>query len=182
MVSTDDDEIGEVAKSYGAKVPFLRSTGNSNDYSTTVDVINEVLLCYKDRDKSFDFCCCLYPTAPFVTAERINEGLVKLKRDDLDSVFPVVEFSSPILRSLKRADNRTSMYWPKYMNSRSQDLPKAYHDAGQWYWIYIERFDGKIWTDNTDTVLLSETEVQDIDNEVDWKLAEIKYNLSKKLI
>ncbi|PRY85669.1 pseudaminic acid cytidylyltransferase [Mongoliibacter ruber] len=175
MVSTDDIEIAEVGKKYGAKVPFLRSSKNSNDYASTSDVINEVLVCYKENGIHFDFCCCLYPTAPFVTSDNLHEGFSKIQLDNLNTVFPVVEFSYPIFRSLKRENNKTTMFWPEYLNNRSQDLPKAYHDAGQWYWLNLKTFEGKLWTDQTHSIILEESRVQDIDSLSDWSLAELKY-------
>lgn len=175
MVSTDDAEIAKVAKKHGAKVPFLRSVNNADDYATTVDVINEVLASYKEKGMQFDFCCCMYPTAPFVTVENLKDGLLKLQTENLDSVFPVVEFSYPIWRSLKRENNKTNMYWAEHMSSRSQDLPKAYHDAGQWYWLNVNKFSGKLWTEQTDSIVLPENQVQDIDTLTDWIMAELKY-------
>lgn len=175
MVSTDDEEIAKVAKAYGAKVPFLRSKNNADDYASTVDVIQEVLKTYKEQGIDFDYCCCIYPTAPFVSPNLLNRGFEKLQSENLDTVFPVVEFSSPIWRSLKKENNRTSMYWPEHMTSRSQDLPKAYQDAGQWYWLKVKSFKTKLWTENTDSIELSEEQVQDIDTHSDWILAELKY-------
>lgn len=175
MVSTDDAEITEVAKVYGAKVPFVRSKGNADDYATTVDVIKEVLANYKEQGMQFEFCCCMYPTAPFVTVENLKDGLLKLQTEKLESVFPVVEFSYPIWRSLKRENNKTSMYWTEHMTSRSQDLPKAYHDAGQWYWFNVGKFKGKLWAKHSDSIVLDEISVQDIDSPQDWTIAEIKF-------
>lgn len=176
MVSTDDEEMAEVAKSYGARIPFSRSEKNADDYASTVDVIKEVIDNYQnEHGKRFEFCCCLYPTAPFVTQQNLTGGFEKLSAENLDSVFPVVEFSYPIWRSLKRDNNQTSMYWPEHITSRSQDLPKAYHDAGQWYWLNVKNFNGKLWTDRTDSIVLMEENVQDIDTLSDWTLAEMKY-------
>lgn len=175
MVSTDEEEIANIAKSFGANVPFLRSSKNADDYATTVDVINEVLVDYKSNGLQFDYCCCIYPTAPFVTSENLTKGFDKLQAEKLESVFPVVEFSYPIWRSLKREDGRTTMIWPEFLNSRSQDLPNAYHDAGQWYWINLKEFDGKLWGERTGSIVMSQERVQDIDTLSDWNLAEIKY-------
>jgi len=178
MVSTDDIEIASIAKEYGAKVPFFRSEKNSNDFSTTSVVIEEVILEYKKLGKYFDQFCCCYPTAPFVTPERLTQGLEVLDNNDVESVFPIVEFDYPILRSFKLNDNKYLDYnWPEYINSRSQDLPNSYHDAGQWYWIKATAFETyrNLFTPKTKAIQLSTTEVQDIDNENDWNLAELKF-------
>jgi pseudaminic acid cytidylyltransferase len=178
MVSTDDIEIASIAIEYGAKVPFFRSEINSNDFSTTSVVIEEVLLQYKKLGKNFDQICCCYPTAPFVTPEILNQGLSMLDNEDVESVFPIVEFDYPILRSFRLNHNKYLDYnWPEYINSRSQDLPNSYHDAGQWYWIKASAFENyrSLYTPKTRAIQLSTTEVQDIDNENDWNLAELKF-------
>jgi N-acylneuraminate cytidylyltransferase len=180
MVSTDDKEIADIAQKIGAKVPFLRSEENSNDYATTADVIKEVISHYVKAAKVFENICCCYPTAPFITKDRLIEGFKKLQLPSVNSVFPIITFGYPVLRSLKMEDNgMVSMNWPEYLNSRSQDLPKSYHDAGQWYWIKTEVFlsNEKIIGEGAYGLQLDELEVQDIDNEIDWKLAELKYEL-----
>jgi N-acylneuraminate cytidylyltransferase len=184
MVSTDDEEIAEISRQYGATVPFLRSSENANDFATTADVILEVLDEYLNLGSSYEHVCCCYPTAPFVTSKRLKEGLEMLQNDHVHSVFPVVEFGYPILRSLKMdTDFLVSLNWPEYLNSRSQDLPRAYHDAGQWYWLKTSSFmkSGKIMDSNSYGILLDAIEVQDIDNEIDWKLAELKYELVQSI-
>ena len=178
MVSTDDIEIATIAKEYGAKVPFFRSEKNSNDFSTTAVVIEEVIFEYKKFGKYFDQICCCYPTAPFITPERLTQGLELLENNEVESVFPIVEFDYPILRSFKLNDSKYLDYnWPEYINSRSQDLPISYHDSGQWYWIKAAAFEayGNLFTPKTKAIQLSTTEVQDIDNENDWNLAELKF-------
>jgi len=181
MVSTDDDEIAEIAKKYGAKIPFLRSTKNADDFATTVDVINEVLQLYnKQKAKVFKTACCIYPTAPFVSEIKLKEAFDLLLKKNFDCVFPVMEFSFPIQRALKKdADNKMTLFQPKHLNSRSQDLEKAYHDSGQFYWFKTKEIvrKGKLWTDNTGVIVIKESEGQDIDTLEDWKLAEIKYKL-----
>ncbi|MDA8810279.1 pseudaminic acid cytidylyltransferase, partial [Flavobacteriaceae bacterium] len=136
MVSTDDKEIEEVALRFGAKVPFLRSKKNSDDFSGTVDVIIEVLKNYNIADNENHNICCLYPTAPMVTIDSIKSALELLVDKKYDTVFPVTKFSYPIQRALKIAENqKVSMIWPENMSKRSQDLPSSYHDAGQFYWM-----------------------------------------------
>ncbi len=175
MVSTDDDEIAAVALRYGAKVPFVRSTKNADDFATTIEVIQEVLKEYGRLEKKFDFACCIYPTAPLIKVKHLKRGFSKLKEDKLDVVFSVVQYSYPIWRSLKRENNKTRMNWSKFANSRSQDLPQAYHDAGQWYWILSTKLGSSIFTKNMGSIVLSEMDVQDIDTMDDWCMAELKY-------
>jgi pseudaminic acid cytidylyltransferase len=177
MVSTDDLEIGEIAKFYGASIPFLRSEENSNDFATTVDVLTEVLDFYKKEGKDFNYICCIYPTAPFVSTTRLMEGFEMLSMG-ADSVLPILSFDYPIWRSFKINENNSLEYnWKEYINSRSQDLPKAYHDAGQWYWVNCNKLKvtGSMIFDTTRGLHLSPFEAHDIDTLDDWKLAELKY-------
>ena len=173
MVSTDDKEIAEIAEIYGAKVPFMRTDKNADDYVTTIDVVKEVLKEYEVRNAHFDAICIIYPTAPFVTAERLTQGFEKLT--EFDAVIPVTEFSFPVLRSFTIKYDRLSYQWPKYEKVRSQDLETLYHDAGQWYWIKTACIKDSLVTENTAAVVLRNLEVQDIDQEEDWHLAELKY-------
>ncbi len=177
MVSTDDNEIADIAKKYGASVPFLRSKYTSNDYATTDDVICEVIQRYKEKNIIYDNICCIYSTAPFVTSSKIKEAFSLL--DKYDSVFTAVAYSYPIQRSLRMTDGKISMTFPKYLKSRSQDLETIYHDAGQ---FYISKTDAYLkykdfWGANTTAIILPETEVQDLDTLTDWKLAEMKFKL-----
>lgn len=179
MVSTDDEEIAEIAKKYGAKVPFLRSAKKADDFATLSDVIDEVLCDYSKQDKNFTSFCCILPTAPFVTLNKIKEAYQKLINKNFDSVFPVLEFSYPIQRSLQIENDKTMMVWDEYLNTRSQDLDLRYHDAGQFYFLNTAHFlkEKKLFTSNTGALIISELEAQDIDTESDWKLAEMKYKL-----
>ncbi len=175
MVSTDDEEIAKVSKNYGAKVPFLRSAENANDFATTLDVVNEVLDTYQKEGRAFENTCIIYPTAPFVTIERLQEGYRAL--NDYDAAIPVAEFSYPVWRSFKIVENTLAYQCPEFEKSRSQDLPKLYHDAGQWYWIKTNKIVNTLVPVNTAAILLGNLEVQDIDEGVDWQLAEMKYKL-----
>ena len=182
MVSTDDREIAEIAKNYGASVPFFRSEKNADDYATTFDVIKEVVTEYKLLNKQFEFICCLYPCAPLSTSKKLEEGFELLKRENFDSVLPIIPFSFPIQRALKKGDNnKAEFFYPKFSLTRSQDLEPGYHDAGQFYWMNTLKIleEKAILTDNTGCVVISEMEAQDIDTEMDWKLAELKYELSQ---
>ena len=181
MVSTDDAEIAEIAKKCGATVPFMRSDKNSDDFATTYDVIKEVVENYKKLEQEFDNLCCIYPCAPFVSANTLKLGFSKLIDKNLDSVFPIIAFSFPIQRALCEYDGIISMIEEKYLNVRSQDLKKRYHDAGQFYWCNTVKLmeSKKLLTSNTGGIIISELAAQDIDTETDWKLAELKYQLSK---
>lgn len=180
MVSTDDEEIAEVSKQYGALIPFLRSPKNSDDISNTNDVLKEVLTVYKSLGKDFTYACCLYPTAPFVTAAKLQHAYEMLRNSGVDSVIPVTEFSFPILRSfnMDKQSSKIAFNWPENATVRSQDLAPAYHDCGQYYFFLVEKFleKGRLVTDNTLGIATSAMEVQDIDNEEDWRLAEVKYS------
>lgn len=180
MVSTDDEEIAEVARQYGAQVPFMRSAKTSDDYATTADVIREVLEEYKKRGKEFDALACIYATAPYITAQRLENACRMLESGETKAAFTCVEYSYPIQRCLVIDDNgRIGMKFPQYANSRTQDLQKTYHDAGQFYFTTVEAFEqcGSLWGPDTKPIILPETEVQDLDTPTDWKLAEMKYEL-----
>ena len=179
MVSTDDVAIADIALEYGAKVPFMRSEKNSNDYATTAEVLTEVLAQYQSRNQVYDYACCLYPAAPLVSADTLSDAFYEMKKKDLDSIFPIVRYSSPILRSLKLVSGKVSMNWPEHKFTRTQDLDEVYHDSGQFYWFNIERYllSNEIMTDNCGAIEISAMQSQDIDNETDWKLAELKYKL-----
>jgi len=183
MVSTDDEEIAEISLKYGASVPFYRSAENSDDYSSTVDVLFEVLQEYAKRGAVFTQACCLYPAAPFITADILIEGLKTMQDTKADALIPVALFSSPVWRALKDEDGKLKRIWPEYEMSRSQDLPKAYYDAGQFYWFDVGVFlnKKKILADNTAYLELNWSQVQDIDTPEDWMEAEFKYRFMNRL-
>lgn len=176
MVSTDDAEIAAIAKQYGASVPFMRSAETANDFATTDDVLKEVLKEYRNRGQVFDGLCCIYATAPLIASADIYEAFKKLSESKFACVHPVVEFSYPIWRCLDVAiDGSMKRHWPEYENSRSQDLPKEYHDAGTFYWYKLDN--SQFVKGSKGSIILSEERVQDIDTETDWKLAEMKFKL-----
>lgn len=184
IVSTDDAEIAEVARYLGAKVPFMRSAKNSSDHATTMEVINEVLNFYREKDWDFKYGCCIYPTSPLVQERHLVQGYTKLRERNFNTVLPIVPFGYPVWRGFEITDNEMAkMVWPEYLNSRSQDLKKVYHDAGQWYWFSTSLLavSNSLYSDNTGYVLLTELEAQDVDTEIDWQLAEVKYKLLKNL-
>ena len=179
MVSTDDEEIAEIGRKYGAEVPFFRSEATSGDYATTTDVLMEVLNEYDKRGQHFDMACCIYPTAPFVSADRLKEAVTDLEASDADTIIPVVAFSYPPQRAFVIENENLVFKYPENLNTRSQDLQKFYHDAGQFYVFRTEAFfkNKNLLLGNIKPLELSEIEVQDIDTEVDWQLAELKYRL-----
>lgn len=176
IVSTEDEEIADFAIKMGAHVPFLRSKENANNFASTSDVLEEVL---NKLDIEYKYACCLYPTAPFVTQDILSKAYQILQKQEFDTVFPIVQYSYPIQRSLKVIDNQVSMVWPDNILKRSQDLEPRFHDVGQFYWLTVRRFlkNLKLFTKNSGYVIIDELNAQDIDNETDWKLAEIKYQL-----
>jgi pseudaminic acid cytidylyltransferase len=179
MVSTDDEGIASIAKTYGAKIPFYRSQENSNDFATLSDVISEVVECYKEIGKQFDYGCCILPTAPFITIEKLKEALLMLMNQGFDSVRPIVKFSYPLQRAFRLlSDNSVQMFYPEYAQSRSQDLEPAYHDAGQFYWFKTDKM---LKGTNKGGMVVNEIEVQDIDTIDDWEIAEIKMKILNSL-
>jgi pseudaminic acid cytidylyltransferase len=176
MVSTDDSEIAEIAKKYGAKAPFFRSEKTSNDYAGIAEVAAEVLEEYKEE---FTYFCIIFATAPFITHERLIEGYKLVKEKKFSSVFPVRKFSYPIQRALELKNHKVSMIWSENYTKRSQDLTSAYHDSGQFYWVNTAEFlkEKKVFMENSGAIILSDLEVQDIDTTEDWELAEMKYRI-----
>lgn len=181
MVSTDSGKIAAVAKKYGAEVPFLRSEQTSNDWATTADVLLEVIENYRAQNREFDRICCIYPTAPFLTGERLRRADEALNGAGADSLLPVVRFSFPPQRGLVIRQGRAEYRYPEFQNTRSQDLEAMYHDCGQFYFCRTEAFLKYRTMVTPDTVPfeMPEEEVQDIDNLSDWEMAELKYRMLK---
>lgn len=177
MVSTDDMEIANIAKKYGAKVPFFRSPETSDDHAMTVPVLLEVLDNYSEIGRSFDFVCCLYPTAPFISPQRLRQSIECLIDTNADGVVSVVQYSYPIQRALRIHNNKLQMIWPENYNRRSQDLEATFHDAGQFYSLRVTALKEQkvLFPQNVLPIMLSDIEVQDIDSPSDWVIAELKY-------
>ena len=179
MVSTDDEEIVQIAREAGASVPFMRSEATSGDFATTDDVLMEVLQTYEKRGELFDYMACIYPTAPFVTAGKLQEAMDLLIEKDASGVMPVVRFSFPPQRGMAIREGKLADCYPDNAMKRSQDLEPMYHDSGQFYCYHVARYracrgdlpDGYL------PIIVPETEVQDIDNPSVWELAEIKYKM-----
>ncbi|MBR6771227.1 MAG: pseudaminic acid cytidylyltransferase [Lachnospiraceae bacterium] len=179
MVSTDDQEIAQIAQEAGASVPFLRSETTADDFATTDDVLLEVLEEYEKRGRTFTYMACLYPTAPFITAEKLQEAFRILTENKASGVMPVVQFSFPPQRGMWVRDGRLTYCSPEDAPKRSQDLEPVYHDCGQFYFYQTKPYResrGQL-PEGYYPILVSEEEVQDIDQLSDWKLAEMKYKL-----
>jgi pseudaminic acid cytidylyltransferase len=182
MVSTDDEEISKIAVKYGASVPFLRSKKNSNDFSTTLDVIEEVVSKYKKKGFIFENICCIYPCAPFCTVQNLKISYEKLIKNKFNTVFPVVPYSNPIQRALVVNNEQVIIQNEEFQKIRSQDLEQRYYDAGQFYWIKEGETikQKKMYTSNSGCIIIDELMAQDIDNESDWQIAELKYKILNK--
>lgn len=178
IVSTDDAEIADIAIKYGAEVPFMRPANIADDYATTLDVIKHAIEFTELQGWGVENVCCIYATAPFLIPEFIQRGLVELTSHKIDYAFSATSFPFPIQRALKlNSAHCVEMFQPEHLNTRSQDLEEAYHDAGQFYWGTAEAFIAKkaIFGTRSKAVLLPRKRVQDIDTPEDWDLAEMLY-------
>lgn len=182
LVSTDDAEIAEVARGYGADSPFVRPSELSGDYATTVAVVKHAIQWAIDNWGPVDHACCIYATAPFVRAEYLQEGYEKLVASAKSYAFSVTSFPFPIQRAVKINQNGcVEMFYPEHFLTRSQDLEEAYHDAGQFYWGKAEAFlmEERIFSPCSFAVVLPRHLVQDIDTLEDWRRAELMYEALK---
>lgn len=180
IVSTDDEEIADVAKSFGAEVPFLRPLDISDDNATTSDVINHFLSYLRENDLNYDFLCTIYATAPLLQAKYLIAGYEKIKALDVANVFACATMPFPIQRTFKITnDDRCEMFWPENFYTRSQDLEEAYQDAGQFYWRNLQLGSSKdiMFGSDSSCVVIPRHLVQDIDTPEDWIRAELMYQL-----
>lgn len=183
MVSTDSEEIAKIASEFGAKTPYMRSSKNSDDVASTADVLEEVLKKYKEDGFNFDTACCIYPTAVLLKKESLISGFQKISTGNFDTIVSIMKYGHPIQRAFKQVNDGIEMMWPENKMKRSQDLEPTYHDAGQFYFFKPEKFlnSKQLFTTKTSFVLLPENEAQDIDNESDWQMAELKFRLNSGL-
>lgn len=182
MVSSDDAEIADIARQYGASVPFLRTAQTADDVATTAHVLTEVLNQYAQMGRHFDYACCLYPTAPYITPELLKRAFTTLADNPFDTVYPIQPFSFPIQRAVRlRESQQIQWFQPEHALTRSQDLEPAYHDAGQFYFFRVSSFlkSGILIPYNSGGIVISELEAHDIDTEVDWQMAEMKFQLNR---
>jgi N-acylneuraminate cytidylyltransferase len=180
IVSTDDAEIAQIATDYGAEVPFLRSSKNADDYSTTSEVLIEVLNNWAVTHELPDWICCLYPTTPLLFPTDLNDAFKLYQSTDSDVVLSAVAFDFPIQRAFElEENNHIRLREPEAISKRSQDLEPTYHDAGAFYFFNTSRFlqSNSLWSGKVTAVPLPAERVQDIDNPSDWDLAEYKYQL-----
>ena len=175
IVSTDDEEIADVARRYGATVPFVRPAELSDDHTGTIPVIRHAIEWVNAQGQSVEQACCLYATAPFVSPEDIRRGLDTLLDTGSDYAFSVTSYAFPIQRAIRlNAEGRVEMFNPEHFNTRSQDLEEAFHDAGQFYWGKADAWlQGRmIFSPASVPVALPRHRVQDIDTPEDWVRAE----------
>ena len=177
MISTEDDEIAKIAQDYGAAFPFRRSEETAGDHAMTIDVMTEVVESYQKIGVRPEMVCCIYPTAPFVTAEKLKKAYTAFAESGAQALIPIVKFSFPPQRCFVVDGEYVKFKWKEYELTRSQDLEPYYHDAGQFYMLRTDAMmeQRTMLPERTIPLICDEMEVQDIDNLEDWKIAEIKY-------
>jgi pseudaminic acid cytidylyltransferase len=175
IVSTDDAEIASVAKEHGAEVPFVRPANLSDDHTGTIPVIAHAIDWQNEDGELATEVCCIYATAPFIESTDLQRGLQVLQSTNVNYAFSVTSYAFPIQRAIRiTPDKRVTMFQPEHFNSRSQDLPEAWHDAGQFCWGLAKAWlAGKaVFSTDAAPVLLPRHRVQDIDTPEDWERAE----------
>ena len=180
IVSTDDNEIAEVAEKFGAYVPFVRPSNLSNDFAGTIPVVKHAINWMEKNNNKFDNVCCLYATAPFIRPDIISKAYEQLLKSKKDYCFSVTSYAFMIQRAIKISqDNKINMFYPEYFNKRSQDLDEAFHDAGQFYWGKPQAFKDElpIFSEVSSPFILPRHLVQDIDTMEDWIRAEIMFKV-----
>lgn len=175
IVSTDSPEIREIAIKAGAEVPWLRKAGTSNDNASTASVLTEVLENLRIDGYEPNFACCIYPVTPLVAESHLCNGFEKLRHGHYNVVFPVVKFSHPIWRAIGYSNGSIKAVFPEQLNTRTQDFQDLFHDAGQWYWFRPEFIHLGLLDNNSGAIELSEYCAQDVDNEDDWIMLQMKY-------
>ncbi len=182
VVSTDDEEIAEISKKYGAEVPFLRPKELSDDFTGTADVTKHAIDFLELKGEVYDYCCTIYATAPLLQEKYLVEGYTKLKNSDAINTFSCTSMPFPIQRTFKiDKNNRSKMFWPENYMKRSQDLEEAYQDAGQFYWTKVgKNSDEVMFGKDSIPIVLPRHLVQDIDTLEDWTRAEYMYSALKQ--
>ena len=180
VVSTDSKKIADIAIKAGAEIPFMRPLELSDDMTGTTEVLVYTLKRLKKKGLKIEYACQIYATAPFVTAEHLRKGFDILKEYGAKAVLAVTTSAHSVFRSLKKEDDGSlKSVWAQYQETRSNDLPETYHDAGQFVWVNVNSFlkQGKIYGANLYPMLIPRYMVQDIDTHEDWKAAEIMYDV-----
>lgn len=180
IVSTDDEEITEVAKKYGAEVPFRRPPELSGDHTGTTEVVAHAIEYLRNQGVRLSAVCCLYATAPFIRQDDLKQGLAILEAGNWQYVFSATTFAFPIFRSFQQnAEGELEMFFPEHFNTRSQDIPEALHDAGQFYWgrpqAWLDHV--RIFDKASTVVTVPRWRVQDIDTPEDWERAQIVWRV-----
>lgn len=178
IVSTDSEQIAQIAKDYGAEIPFLRPVDLSDDFTGTTPVVQHAIKEMQARGTNPRYTCCIYATAPFIQISALQEGLQRLTSDSLKHfAFSVTSFPFPIQRALKMQNGGVFPFYPQDIPKRSQDLAEAFHDAGQFYWGTSEAFLKGIptFSETSIPIVLPRHLVQDIDTLEDWVRAELMY-------
>ena len=178
IVSTDDDEIAEISKLYGAEVPFIRSKENSTDNASTFDVLKEVINWFSESDEVYELACCIYPITPLLNGKNLEKGLKKLIEGKFDSILPLVKYEHPIQRSFYLNSEECLEFSDiECFKKNTQDLKPHYHDTGQFYWFNIGQCLKKngLITNNSSFIELSYFDYQDVDCIEDWKKVEYKF-------
>lgn len=181
IVTTDSQEIAEIASHYGAEVPFLRRANLSDDYTTTVEVISD--LTFRLELEQSAVICCVYPVTPLLQEKRVTEAYELFQDKDYDYVFLATEASSAVERSFrKNLDGRVDFLYPEHVLTRTQDLDKSYFDAGQLYIGQVKswRSQTPILGTNSSFITLDKYETVDIDDDTDWRLAEVLFEMRQK--
>ena len=182
VVSTDDEEIAAVAKSFGAEVPFVRPAELCDDHTATMPVIAHAIRWWLENRGKVEYCCCVYATAPFLSAVDLRKGFDILReKPKAEFAFSVTSYAFPIFRALQITESgRVKMFWPENELKRSQDLPEAWHDAGQFYWGRKNAFlkNEGVFTAVSYPVVLPRHLVQDIDTPEDWERAERMFSVA----
>ena len=178
VVSTDHPKTAEIAKEYGAQVPFIRPAALADDYTGLVEVVSHCLDWFHEKKITFDFVCTILATAPFIQPEYLSQGFESLVESGLTFALPVVSFPYEIQRGLNISNGKISPLFPEHVSTRSQDLISAYHDAGQFYWARIHEGieDKSIFSHHTVPIYLPRIAATDIDTEDDWVHAELLYS------
>jgi pseudaminic acid cytidylyltransferase len=178
IVSTDDAEISEVAREHGADSPFLRPAELADDHTGTIEVVAHATRWALDQGWPVTAVCCVYPTAPMIAPTDIAEGLRVLEAGDWDFVFTATDYASPIFRAFRQTEaGGLEMFWPEHFTTRSQDLPRALHDAGQFYWGRPRAWLAAkaLFGPRSAPLIIPRWRVQDIDTPDDWRRAEAMF-------
>lgn len=183
IVSTDDDEIADVSRKYGAEIPFLRSAELSNDFTITVEVIADVTEKLQSQKEEYDYICCIYPVTPLLTVNRLKQAFSTIESGSWDYVFPAIEFPSPVERGFKKGKSGLIEFsYPEFVNTRTQDIERTFHDAGQFYFGRSGAWSDRksILNGNSTYIELAKNETFDIDDLEDWALVEKIVNTNTK--